>query len=776
MARRDASLSDPPRPAQKRARRLVVFAVLAVTHATYALSTEDDADARADLELIPIPRTEARTTPARERGAPQIEEIVVTARRTAELVQDVPIAVSVLDARALTEKNITTTNDLAVSVPGLSGINLTDRNRTVYSMRGQGEAFFGSSPGVVGYFADVPEFSSFIYDLSSIQVLKGPQGTLFGRNTTGGAVLFTPQVPTAETGGYVNSRIGNYARTDLEFGYGGPLIHGLAGFRIAGQWLNREGYTRNLHDGERLDDEGRQSVRLSLTLMPFDGVENHTILQYERTRENGTSHALHAFVDALTTPYRSQLGPYLREQQARGPRIVGNDAPLYYRSDSRGVINTAAWDVTEQVRLKNILSFRKWAFGTYADEDGSPFRILNIGTDQPTTPTYMRTGELQLLYGGWLDAVAGIYYEDAEKAFDVLNSQLTLPIVLLPYGFNVYSGSDNTSTAAFVHLSGDPLERLSVSVGYRHTVDDRRQVARQALVLQGLEVDTLPTTSLQKRYSADSWSLSASYRFEPDTMSYLTVRRGYKTGGFNPTASSPERVAYAPEYVTSRELGIKTRWWVGSWLLRLNADVFHDEYSDIQRNLVQPTAPPSSITTNAASATVRGGDIDMVLAPAEGLSFALQYTHVDASYRTYDDPQLGDLSDGMFPNTPEHQLSFSPVLRWALPGAWGSAVAQATVYWQSTIALDVTNTPNGNDAVDRAVIGSIVPGYARIDLRADWQQPLRSRLSAAAYVRNLTDRTYAVGGLNALGIDIVGTAALIYGQPRMYGVELRYDF
>ncbi len=155
----------------------------------------------------------------------QIGDIVVTARRQSELLKNVPISIIAADDRALNERNVKTTNDLPLVAPGLSVQNTSaNRNNSTFSIRGQGQTFGQSSPGVVAYFADVPDFATSIYDLENVQVLKGPQGTLFGRNTTGGAVLFVPRKPTSDLNGFFNFRFGDYERRDLEFAVGGAVI------------------------------------------------------------------------------------------------------------------------------------------------------------------------------------------------------------------------------------------------------------------------------------------------------------------------------------------------------------------------------------------------------------------------------------------------------------------------------------------------------------------------------------------------------------------------
>ena len=212
------------------------------------------------------------------------EEIVVTARRREENLQTVPISVAVLNATQLDQQSVLTASDLSRVTPGLS-IQSTAANRadTTFSIRGQGETFGEAAPGVVPYFADVPNFGSAstsggappIFDLQSVQVLKGPQGTLFGKNTTGGAILFVPQMPSDEYTGYVDTRFGNYGTADVEGAFGGPIWGDKLMFRVSGQSLNRAGYTTYVLDGAKLDNENRQSGRAILTFKPDREFREH---------------------------------------------------------------------------------------------------------------------------------------------------------------------------------------------------------------------------------------------------------------------------------------------------------------------------------------------------------------------------------------------------------------------------------------------------------------------------------------------------------------------
>lgn len=729
-------------------------------------------------ESMPGSGSEKTATPPSDA----LQEIIVTARRTQESLQEVPISISVLDADALAERGIKTTNDLVLSVPGLSGSSVGSRSSTSFSMRGQGQAYATSLPGVLTYLAEVPDFSTFLYDFNSVQVLKGPQGTLFGRNTTGGAVLFTPVRPTGEFDGYVNARLGRYDQQDFEFAVGGELLSDKLTARLAGQRLKRDGFTKNLFPGGHdLDDEDRYSVRLSLVATPTEALENYTLIQYDHIDEGGSANVLQAFVDAPTTPFIDVLGPFLELQNERGPRKVEHDASGSARFQSLGVINNTKWTLNDQWSLTNIVSYRHSRNRADTDLDGSPYPIESI--IQRPEPVRNVSEELQAHWKvGRYESVAGLYYETVRQLpVSILQVPLcagcTSTFVLPSIFLSGMSRNDN-SKALYLQtsISDFLVDGLTLTAGYRHTRDQRSAHLSTTISVPafGVEIVLAPLTLQKLEQEANTWNLSAAYQFTPDLMGYVSARRGYKGGGFNITAD-PERIKYDPEYVIDYEAGIKSQWSVGSWQMRLNGAVYYDDYTDIQRNL-NLGDPPAQIVVNAAKAKIKGLDLDFLVVPAPWLEVALQYAYIDPKYDSYVDAFFGDLSDSKFPNTPKQQVTFAPTVHTTLPNDWGSLSFSAPFYWQSKISFQIPNVLNGDPQNDPAVAGSVGKSFHKLDLRADWRDIRGSGFSAAMFVRNVTDETYPIGALNSMGVETIASSIFLYSLPRMYGVELHYDF
>jgi len=241
----------------------------------------------------------AQNAPAEANAATStgLGEIVVTARRRDERIQDVPVAISVVTTQTLAQKQITNSYDLAQNTPGLSSMSgAANRNAATFFIRGMGYTNT-STPSVVTYFADVPlkdnintgGTNNTFYDLESIQVLKGPQGTLFGRTTTAGAVLISPKKPSGEFDGFAEVAVGNLAMREVTGAVNVPIIGDKLAIRIAGNYRNRDGFTHSLTTGQPRDDVNRGSYRVSLLARPTDWLENTTIFQDVNINENGGS-------------------------------------------------------------------------------------------------------------------------------------------------------------------------------------------------------------------------------------------------------------------------------------------------------------------------------------------------------------------------------------------------------------------------------------------------------------------------------------------------------
>lgn len=350
-----------------------------------------------------------------------IEDIVVTARRTEERAQRVPVAVTAFTQDSIREKGINNGTDLQNFTPSLSVVGDVARNQETYTIRGMGGAGgagTGSGPGVVGYFAEVPTSVSGpgnFYDLASLQVLKGPQGTLFGRNTTGGAVLMEPARPKMNVvEGYADLTLGNLQRRSGQGALNVPIVDDVLAVRVAGQFDKRDGYVRDVNTGRDYLNRNNYSLRLGIQFNPSDTLSSYTAVSYQEVDENGGGNVLLAVNPART--YAALLQPYLLAQQTRGVRATALSVPTFERAKGFLVLNNTEWRPSATVTIKNIFSYARTRSSSATDRDATPLPVADLlGAYPGSWNNNLRTitEELQVRYDdGTLRLQAGGFYLD----------------------------------------------------------------------------------------------------------------------------------------------------------------------------------------------------------------------------------------------------------------------------------------------------------------------------------------------------------------------------
>jgi iron complex outermembrane receptor protein len=765
-----------------------------------------------------------------------IETVTVTARRRVEDVEKIPVAVTVLSPEKLRSSEIKTAIDLQNFAPSLTVAgNLGSRDTDIFTIRGQSQPFGGADPGVQTYFADVPFNASgrgSDYDLQNIQVLNGPQGTLFGRNTTGGAVLFEPKRPDDQFGGYLDITLGNYADREAEGAINVPVNDTLA-VRVAGNVAQRNGFTRDVSTGSDLDNVDYDAFRVGVDWHPVSGFDNYAVFDYLHDHNHGTGAELTAIApeaqlaqfaigefqlagdpnavadgQAAIGAFYPALQGALANQQALGPRKTTSSIPLFYRRESWGATDIATYDVTAHLRLKNIFAYRTDKEQPAFDYDGSFLPILDIPNSRTwESNSYQVTEEFQVA-GETADNVvswiAGFYHEldrpngYSEVERDVFGGGLAFP----PLSSTEIDSlnNDGTSDAIYGQAHYDAsswLNGLSFDAGGRYTWDHKVATSRVCIIpTDGLSCpypipDTAPYAepNLSAHFHAPTWTLAANWQATDDTMLYATYRRGYKSGGFNSGAIGTGLEEFKPEYLTDVEVGAKNNWTVFGVPAQTNADAYYGWYRDIQKNdLISitnvipnpPPAPPTIQTTvgattlNAAQATVKGVELSGTIVPAQWLELSAFYSYTDASYQKFVLPQ--QIVNGAFINPINHAgdpFAYTPKNKFGVTGqfhipvdpSWGEPTFTVQLYEQSKEYF----TDLSDEEPDAAQAN-----YALVNLRLDWDNVAGSPFDAAVFSTNVGNKTYKVAA-NALE-HLTGTTSSIYGEPRMFGVELRYRF
>ena len=759
----------------------------------------------------------------------QVDEIVVTARRREEALSKVPTAVTAFGAEQIAQRSIASQEDLQSSVPGLTVRQTEGSNNLLYAIRGQSIDPFSASPAaVVAYLNEVqlPTGSgsaSTFFDLASLQVLKGPQGTLFGRNATGGAVLFTSIKPKEEFGGYIKVRAGNFSMREVLGAVDIPIVKDKVLLRIAGDGIARKGYQHNIYYNTDYGEVDRQSARGTLVVRPTDSLENTLVYEYGHAGGNSSANRLYSVntgsgcapagilnCAAGATFSPATFGPAWNLLLAAQPRAYpngllgwlqdpGGQSSLGFwdvneavwsshHSRSHLVSNTTTYDIGPNMQLKNIFGYSQSYTRDLATELGAPFTV--IATENRVTgekgnivDQEAYSEELQLqgkMFKEALTYVIGGYYRDEKTTTTYPQTYFDLTgIVPNTLGVNALTNhwkvSDRTEAMyaqATYDLGTIGLHGLSLTTGYRYSWEQ--------IKINFLPGDTFNSAAPQQdlSFSNPSWTAGLSYQATDELMLYIQGRRSWRTGGFNGVAPPVFGTAavggniYYPEFTKDVEIGAKYAGRAFGRPLRANVAVFKQWIDQAQRAEypVHPiTGASIAVTVNVPQATIVGLELDGAFEPMEWLEIGAAGT---LTYPKFIDGKNEVLIFGQnfifgpYADTPRATGALYGAVTLPVPEAWGSMKIRAELYAQTGMYF----SQNANQRTPNTRI----PGYGLVNLRYDWHEAFGSKLSISAFAKNVTQKEYYSGGLS-IGASLGANSAAV-GQPRMYGFEVSYDF
>jgi len=721
-------------------------------------------------------------------------DIVVTARRTSERLQDVPVAVTAFGGAALATRNVDTLDQIAKYTPnirfdGAAALSGGNYNATVF-IRGVGQNDFAifSDPGV-GFYVDDVYYARSIggvmdaVDIDSVQVLRGPQGTLFGKNTIGGAVLInTAQPDLNTTTGRVEATYGRFDRIDAKGAINIPIVSDVAALRISGASLNRDGYVKRLLDGETQGDRSAQMVRAKLRIRPNPALTIDLGADYTRARETSAPSDLLAVGNApgvtgipFLVNYNRFVAPTLgivapNGQHTLNPSFITaspfetwaggpNDNDL----DLWGVQGTVAYDLGSAT-LKSITAYRDLKAYFTRDGDNTPF-VFRQTTNRDKQWQFSQ--ELQLT-GKALDDrlsyVVGAYYFK-EKASDIATADLAIglqpPLAPPPFTPAVFiqNYTDNRSYAAYGQLDYEIVPRLSVTVGGRYTSDKKIFTSINTRQRDNVKFVDVTKSASFKKFTP---RLGLNYKANEDLLLYGSFSRGFKQGGFNgrPLANAGEVTQYAPETLDTYEAGVKAQWLDGA--LTTNLALFHSIYNDIQLTVNQT---PTNFVANAAKGKIDGFELETVMRPARWFTFNAAVGYLDTRY-TAVGQGLGPTQ--ILPITLASHFVKAP--KWTVTtGAevshefanGGKMAFRADLSSYSRIYHDVANSPLATD-----------DGYSLLNARLSYTLPGQA-IQLSVFGTNLTNALYLVSG-NVSGA--FGLAEASYGRPREWGISASYRF
>jgi iron complex outermembrane receptor protein len=736
----------------------------------------------------PLVRADATSDSPADSSADQriagLEEITVTARRKEENARDVPISISVISPEAIKDNNIATVQDLQFLVPSLTSTtgNVGQRDSANIAIRGQGYGSIAGQPAVAIYLNEVPVPSDYdgilaggpglFFDLENAQVLKGPQGTLFGRNTMGGAVLLQTARPTHEFGGRIQVGTGNYDNREIDGAINLPIVEDVLLTRLAFNEQVRDGFTHVLPSstypgGVDLDNRDTKSIRGTVTFKPTAGIQNDSIFTYQVYSSHGSGDFLTA-VDTSPSGTAAQTYPNLpaelAQQQALGART---HIPINTNLNGTGgsllaIENITKVDLTDQLTIRNIFGFDRARFNYLSDLFGVDVPLFSVVSD--LYPVNQFTDELQLSgknFGSRLEWVVGGFYSDQgppdHSVFPTLGVQILEPpgspasVVDHDVQRRLLIRSKAIFAQGTYDLS-DFIRGLKVTGGVRETYDYR--IDSQATVGVGV------VSSVRSDTSAPTWTAALEYQVVPETSVYFTSRRGYRAGG-STVATNGVTFPFSSEFVTDYEVGVKSDWKVGDVPIRTNADVYYQDYSGIQVNqlIPYPGEPGGlNVTSNAAAARLWGAEFEAQAILTRQFQVGVNFSYLSFAYTKFDPGVDGA---GLIAGETANRIPWEAGLnaRYNLPVSeqLGEISLRGNFHWQDKFG-DFLGT-------------GTIPSYGLLNLSINWDSVGRAPLDVQLFVTNALNKTYASGGIGFLGV-----AERTYGDPRLYGIRLNYRF
>jgi iron complex outermembrane receptor protein len=744
-----------------------------------------------------------------------LEAIVVTARRRVESLQDTPVAVTALSADALEQRQVVSTTDLDKVAPNLqfhSYGTLTGNNSAAQVFIrgiGQTDATPAVDPGVGVYIDDVYMGRSVggamdFRDIASVQIVRGPQGTLFGRNTIGGAVLLTTNAPGEDAGNSLRMGVGDDGLAELFGAFDVPLGDTWSA-RLSLGGRQRDGYVTRVSDGEDLGDEEMYTGQAAVRWEPSDSLTFTLRADYTNEDENGSPFVFRTMNEAATfVGAASQaagcpnmidpLPPPVLVGPLPDPRC-GNDAqdlgPLrnggtYLASstlENRGTSLVIDWDVNDVFSFKSITSDRTLEWTGTRDADNTPLLILHTNY---TSKSEQLSQELQALIDtSRVDGVIGLYYFD-EESFD----RLIVPLGNPGTSYDTQRVSmDDTANAAFTEWTLKVTEAFSVSAGLRYTDETKGLQGTMFNVAPASAIEPpaptavcpfagapptqtgclfITTNRFEREFSATTKSASAQYRFSERVMAYVSWADGFKSGGFNQryNAAPPNNapISFDPETVETWEIGLKLD---PSETLRLNAALFSSDYDDIQMTYRLGVVP---LLFNAGIASIDGAEIELDFAPTQNFRLDVSLGFLDAGFDSITPPPpFGPVTptatatlDSSLPFTPERQGHLGVSYAFHLGGGW-SLTPRADVSYTGSQFFDAGNSVEiaQNDDV------TLVNAALMLDSNDKW----RLMLSGI----NLTDELYPIAGTSSL-TTASGYAEIIYARSRSWSLTATRTF
>jgi len=687
------------------------------------------------------------------QSSSELQEVIVTATKGgATNLQQTPLAISAFSGDQLAQAMATNVRDLTSTVPNLSISQSTSFAEIYIRGVGSNNTGNGSDPDVtvqvdgIYYARPFTQFADFL-DVDRVEVLRGPQGTLYGRNAVGGTINVVSRQPSDTFRAEEQLTLGNYGEVQEQAYVSGPILPGTLQFSVAADYERHDDYLENIGSGNNVFGQNEGGMRAQLRWEGASNLNATTRLDFHIA-----SYDLENF-DELTAP----LPPSLVAEGALNNTIYGDytkvalNSPQYANVATYGVAEEVNFAFSDALSLKSLSAYRKSTNYGHVDSDYTNLNIASVfqGEDED-----QMTQEFNLVgrYGP-ADFVTGLYYfhENDQSSTYVARPEVDLKIGIPPL-------THTNSEAAFAQGTYHITDEVSVIAGARYTMEQKQmyQDYNYTNLTTGAPTGTPASIfNLDRDYSAFTPKGGINWQALENLLLYTSVTKGYKSGGYNYVASSAAAAAFEPEKLLSYEAGEKSDWL--DHRLRVNVTGFIYHYQDLQVN--QLISPGVVSISNAADASVKGAELEITALPVSGLQLVANLSKLDARYSSYPNaPLAAALGTGTIDAT-GHYLDAAPPYSVFVSAQYEWGVGTASIFvrseysWQDRVFYDPSNFLSQSQGAYGLL--NLYGGYKWTN---GWQAQL--------WGKNVTDKEYLFGTV-ANGPVPSGEA----GAPRTFGVR-----
>ncbi|GAO77474.1 TonB-dependent receptor [Sphingopyxis sp. C-1] len=704
-------------------------------------------------------------------------DIIVTAQRREQRLQDAPVAVTALGSAALDQQNVLTTRDLMQVVPSLQVSTSANAGggAATFFLRGMGQlqSSNGAEPAVGVYVDDLyyPSLQGAIFDvveLAQVEVLRGPQGTLFGRNTIAGAIRYTTRGPdVSKFEARVTGRIGSYDRREISGSVNLPIADAAA-VRLTAGHLERDGFVDIQSSGGKAGGSKTDLVRGQVRIEPTNSTYIEASAQYSKFELDGIPYNIPGpMTPVAPRPGASPTQPLVYNNTvapARGLPLYtdayrstcyycqfGTNNPEFADVRYKNALVRAGWNFADGFELKSITGWQDTFTRRSSDQDSTPLPVNGGALNREKILAFSQ--ELQLngrLLDNRLNFVSGLfYYNERQPAMtpERPNTVLGNPVVVANIGSRYLK-----SYAGYIDGSFEIVDDLLLLGGIRYSKDKKRIV--QTNTATGAEI-----ASGDRSFGSTTYRAGIQYSWTPDIMTYFNVATGFRAGGFNPfsATNTPRFQPFEPEKATSYEVGARFQFL--DRRITFNPTAFYVDWTKIQVQAIGTDEGGQVVRAlqNAGAARSYGFELEWAAMVTDTLRLSGNFAYLDVRYT-----DVGNAT-GI---TVESDLQRAPPITFSIAAAH-------TLKLDSGAKLVASVNFSFNDeqrstATDADTL--ILDAYGLVNARIEYTDP-SGRYSIAPYVTNLFDKKYAVGGVNFYAN--VGAARYDLGRPREFGVTLR---